>query len=523
MRARHLLVVATTCSIAAGCGVVDGESVAELGQATHFEREPIGLSLRIANGQTRPLQLFGNVQRYLQEIDVTESVQSPTDAGLTPLIQNSALRALDWRGIEQVEEIWVPSLDGSFTRERYFRGARWMEKSSELKLVALDARGRRLGAPWLAHAGRDDRFLPSDDGFVRRFVARQSAFGCSAIGNCATATFVAEALVQFRDALHPESDARTVPSSTATLRLTWDQLPALTFDVPVSRRPAGPFDYGFRVHLDTIGSPANGQYYLPGEAVSLRVTFRDGRGRRLHPEGQLPSYAEFIAGEIDSGLRYLDLQEQTRLYYALKHRESNLLAVLSGPTNDLKTPTTVVDPTLFFGPQVPFATTAVDGFTAVGQTVPPAGIVFGGFADPSLWELPVSDTVTLIIPSDAEAGTYVAAIKARRDFGGEALNRGATLEIQVGTAAASQFAPQTSCTSCHKPSKLTGFDRILHGVSDRRACFGCHASLGIEPDNALDIRVHTIHDRSDRFDVDIARCSTCHLSPPAGPARGVLP
>jgi hypothetical protein len=230
-----------------------------------------------------------------------------------------------------------------------------------------------------------------------------------------------------------------------------------------------------------------------------------------------------VSGQVASGLRYLDLQEQTRLYYALKHRESNVLAMLSGPTNKLKTPTTVVDPNLFFGPQVPFATRAVDGFSAVGQTVPPAGVVFGGFSDSSLWSLPVSDVVSLVIPADAEAGTYVAAIKARREYAGEALNRGATLDVQVGSAQRSTFTAKTTCTSCHKSAEHTGFERILHGIDDRRACFGCHASLGIEFDNALDIRVHTIHDRSDRFGADIMRCSNCHVSSPTGPARGVLP
>jgi hypothetical protein len=163
----------------------------------------------------------------------------------------------------------------------------------------------------------------------------------------------------------------------------------------------------------------------------------------------------------------------------------------------------------------------VDGFTAVGQTVPPAAIVFGGLGNPSLWSVPVSDVITFTIPADAEPGTYLAAIKARRDFGGEALNRGTTVEIQVGQASATAYTPKTQCTSCHQ--ERTGFDTILHGIGDRRACFGCHSSLGIEFDNALDMRVHTIHGRSDRFGADVRRCENCHTTPPAGPARGLLP
>jgi hypothetical protein len=527
MRARQVLMLVVTCAGTAACsgGGNDGDRhpLAELEQGLECQPAAVGLSLRFRNGQATPLQLIGEAPRFLQEIDITERVTSASDDGIAPLLASSAFSALDWSGVAEVEQIWVPSLDGTFTRERYFRGARWMEESSQLQLVAVDAGGRAAGAPWVANAGRDDDFRRSDDGFVRRFVARQLALGCASVGDCSGATFVSEGLVQFRDALDPRREARRVHPTAVALRLTWSELPSASYEVPVTlvSREDAPFDYGFQVDLEAVGAPVNGEHYVPGESVTLRVTFRDGAGQRLHPEGELPSYGEFFIGQVESGLRYLDLQEQTRLYYALKHRESNLFAMLSGPTDKLKTPTTVVDPLLFFGPQVPFATTALDGFTAVGQTVPPAAIIFGGLADPSLWSLPVSDLLTFSIPADAEPGTYVAAVKARRDYAGEALNRGATLDLQIGSAPSS-FTPKTACRNCHA-EKRTGFDTILHGVGDRRACFGCHASLGVEFDNALDIRVHTIHDRSDRFDGNVAECSICHLTPPEGPARGILP
>jgi len=338
-----------------------------------------------------------------------------------------------------------------------------------------------------------------------------------------TATFRAEALIQLRDALTPEKDARNVPRAATALQVSFSQLPGKVYSVELVHQSAGSDGpgYGFQVQLEPSSAPANGAYYVPGEQVSFRVTFRDGQGQRLFPPGQLPTYAEFVSGQVESGLRYLDVALATRLYYSLKHRESNVLAVLSGPVHKLKTPQTVVDPNLLFLPQAPFATPGVDGYTAVAQTVPAAGIVFGGLSDPSLWSTPVSDVLTFTVPADAEPGTYLAAIKARRDFGGEALNRGATVEIQVGQAQATTFSPKTRCTSCHQ--ERTSFDTILHGISDRRACFGCHSSLGIEFDNVLDIRVHTIHDRSDRFGADVMRCSNCHSSAPTGPARGLLP
>ncbi|HWZ90449.1 MAG TPA: hypothetical protein VNW92_16410, partial [Polyangiaceae bacterium] len=118
--------------------------------------------------------------------------------------------------------------------------------------------------------------------------------------------------------------------------------------------------------------------------------------------------------------------------------------------------------------------------------------------------------------------TYVGAVKARREFAGEALNRAGSVDFQVGQAEPTSFIPKTACTTCHAQER-TQFATILHGIGDRRACFGCHSSLGIEFDNALDIRVHTIHDRSDRFGADVRTCTNCHLTTPDGPARGLLP
>ncbi|HEY4105291.1 MAG TPA: hypothetical protein VGM44_15445, partial [Polyangiaceae bacterium] len=427
-------------------------------------------------------------------------------------------------GVKQVEEIWIPALDGTFTRERYFRNARWMENSANFKVIALDSRGHEVGLPLVAHAGSDDRERPEDDGFTRRFNARQIATGCASVGDCSAATYTEEALIQYRDALHPERDARTLPASAAGLRLSFDELPHSHYDVALTHRARAslPFGYGFSVSYAPISTPANGKFYLPGENITFRVTFRDGQGNRLHPQGSLPTYASTLSGQDQSGLRYLNIQLQTRLYYALKHRESNLLTVLSGPTDKLKTPATVVDPNLLFAPQVPFATPAVDGFTAVGETIPSAAITFGGISDPSLWNTPVSDTVTFTIPADAAPGTYVAAIKARREFAGEALNRAASVDVQIGQVSPTTFVPKTACTSCHSDER-TQFTTILHGIGDRRACFGCHSSLGIEFDNVLDIRVHTIHDRSDRFPANVRNCTNCHLTTPDAPARGLLP
>ena len=335
MSAKQFLLISVVCGGLASCGQGSGgESVSASQEAARRSEEtPVGLSLFFVNGEASPLRVSGSSPRFLQEIDLVDFQSSTIDTGMQPLIDAGPLAKLDWRELTQVEELWIPAQDGSFTRERYYRNARWMEQPSKLRLIALDELGNEVGPPVFVTAGRDDELKDIDDAFVRRFVARQSAMGCPAVGDCSGAVFVAEALVQLRDNLHPDQGFE-IPKSARALRLTWTLLPERPYQVPLgSAEDEGAFAYGFDVTLEPEGAPENGQFYVPGEAVSFRVTFRDGEGNRLHAPGTLPTYADYFLGLEQSGLRYLDLTIQTRLHYALKHRESNLFAVLSGPTD----------------------------------------------------------------------------------------------------------------------------------------------------------------------------------------------
>jgi hypothetical protein len=512
-------------------------SAAPAAAAPDAGRAPAPLGLFFRNGASAPLALPGDdLPRYLDEIDLVASVTTADDRGIEPLLVEGDFAALDWRGVALVEETWTPSLDGTFTRDRFYRGARWMERPSFFLAFPVDGADRPTGPPLFAFAGVDDALGPFDDGLVRRFVARQTATGCPAEGDCAGATFTAQGLAQWRYALRAGARDERIGRSTERLRLLWSEDPARLRDVAVARDDGAPFGLGFRVALEEASEPPNGSFYRPGDAVQVRLTFTDGAGNRLHPPGSLPTYGQFFRGEVESGLRYVDtFRLSTYLYYALKHRESNVLVALSGPVDRLRTPQTVVDPLEFFAPQTTFARADVDGFSSVVQGVPPAAIVFGGAADPSCfappppegppptcpWDAPVSDVVTFIVPPDAPPGTYLVAVKARREFAGEPRRDGDVLTVQVGQGAPTTFTPGTGkCQTCHQgPASL---DVILHGLGDRRACFGCHSSLGIEFNNALDVRVHAVHDRSDRFAGDVRRCDTCHLVPPTGPARGLL-
>jgi hypothetical protein len=499
-------------------------SIASAHGGGHGHDREIGLSVRIDNGVAPEIGIVGRDERFVDELDiVTATVTSPLEDGIDALITGGDLAGLDWSGVDFVDEEWRPDTLGTFTRQRFYRNAAWMEEASTFFIFQMDQHGHYLPVePMVIRAGTDDRLSRSDDAFVRRFSARQITTGCAAVDDCTTATGnVVQGLVQLRQAQHPE-DAVAISSHTSTLRIYWTADPGRVRDVPIHHiSPSNSdFDYGFKADFDVVTAPTNGRFYVPGEAITFRLNFMDGAGNPLSGP-DLPTYADFLGGGTESGLRYFDLFLNPTLYYALKHREGNLLLVMGGPSDRLKVTDNTVPVGDFFLPQTQSAFSDQQGFSAVVTSVPPFSVIFGGaLFDPAIWNTPVPDEVTLTVPADALPGTYVVALKARRDFAGQALNTGSVKRIQVGTNRRTRWSGTTKpCNTCHQGESDLG--NILHGIGDRESCVaGCHVSLGNEPDNALDYRVHFIHSRSDRYSANPNNCRTCHLQQPTGVPRG---
>src|SRR5205823_7786404 len=138
---------------------------------------------------------------------------------------------------------------------------------------------------------------------------------------------------------------------------------------------AFPFGYGFQPSLEEVSPPAKG-FYNRGEKASFRIVLRDGQSKLLHPQDSLPTFGQFLRGEIENtgGLRYYDgFQISPTLYYALKHREANFLVTLSGPTNAFHTPVTTINTAQALGVLDPTVWTkvATDDFSDVVTGVPP--------------------------------------------------------------------------------------------------------------------------------------------------------
>lgn len=509
-----------TAAVAVAAATVTAGGAAEAAPPS----PPVGLSLwfeegevRYENGEPKDVTLYENFDRYVQELDITATIETPTDTGVSVLAEQGDMAGLDWRGIEQVDEDYRPDLaNGGFVRSRFYRHARWMERFSSFLVVPVDSRDRIVGVPILDVAGFDNLWLPTDSNFIRRMDARQLTYGCEAVGQCTNPTrFVVQGLMQIRQAQYPNIVAQKIPKQAEYLKVIWTEDLDNPRYVPLQHKKYNetPYKYGFQIEAKAA-TPPNGQYFLPGQQVPVTLTYKDGAGNRLHPAGSLPTVQDFLDNDIPSGLRYYDgIRQQLTLYYALKHREGLAITTLTGPTNLEKMPKHVLSFNDFFAPQASYATVEEDGFTSL--TILNPSIPQQLF--PDLLDSPVSDTVTFTLPANAKPGTYVFAVKGRRDWGGEALNRGTSIDIQVGQAAKTTFTPTTgNCQNCHSNTntQVSGLDKINHGLGDRRTCVGCHGKMDFEPDHALDYRIHLIHTRSERVPDDPNDCSMCHTSPP---------
>lgn len=480
---------------------------------------PVGLALEIENGRGRPLRVRAGQRFFLNQIDVRASVTANVDEGVRGLARSGDFAGLSWAGVRQADQEFVglQNFDGTFTLRRFFRGAVWMDGPSSFVVTQIDAEGHPTAPPWEVALGFDGHRSPGDSFFVRRLRAIQWIRDCPRKESCAGATqFEEEGLVEARNSRTPGETVPFDPRTTA-LRVQWSLIPERSYDIAVEQIPLPAYDYGFNIGLEPLTAPGAGGVYPPGSTITFQATLMDGSGNRLHPPGSLPTYAEVAFGGNEAGILYYNaFFDPTTTYYRRKHREHHMMVQIIGPTQKVQPIRSIIDLPAFLtedDTQV-VATPGRDGVYSEYQTFPPANDLFGGAIDPTHagWFEPVSDTFTFHIPPDAEAGTYLVTMKARRAYLGEDIPRTQTMEIQVGTPVHTEAVLGTGpCNSCH--SGAGSLDIVLHANGNRAACAGCHTPLGFELEGPVYVRAHFIHSRSNRFDANVGRCSNCHIDP----------
>lgn len=470
--------------------------------------EPAGLDLTFSDEANDPVAVIAGGTYYIDSLTVMTEVHGD-DSGVLQLLQTSSKFAnLDWSQLDLDRVDWIPEFDGTYQLQQYYRQAGWMGGTHRFTVTLLGG-DEVLGGPFTLETTDEWPAPPGDPFATRRFSAMVFAHGAPGEGDTTGAEFSAQAWLQLRNGV-PESGTFSIPVRATHLRINWDHLPWRTLELPVEPVLSSDYAYGFEIRVEPT-PPETGAHYVPGEEVTFQLTFVDGLGNRLHPVGSLPTYGEFMRGEVLSGLQYYAFFPGI-VYYRDKNREGVLLASLTGPSKRVRQTHEAV-PTIEFLTQ-PVQVAAFperDGFSSLWAIVPPSPIVFG---DPGGWDTPVADHVKFRLPDDALTGQYTFAIKARRVYRGEESLATAVVKIPVGPPSLDgDSGPKLvgNCESCH--TETFALSRMLHHVEDVTTCTGCHLPLEFEQNNLLPYRMHRIHSLSDRYQENPRDCTVCHLDP----------
>jgi hypothetical protein len=475
---------------------------------------PIGIALDVEDGVAPPLRIRSRQRFYIQQIDLRAHVDRGVDEGVAGLARAGDFAALDWTGTRGVDEsfVSVASADGTFTRRRMFRDARWMNEPSRFAIEQLDAAGRRLGAPLVVHTGREFEPGPDDSFFVRRLRAIQWANDCASRSDCSRATsFLEEALVELRYASGPGPSA-VLDARTTRLRVTWTANHDHAYTIPVEQVTSPTWDYGFVIDLAVVTPPGPAGVYTPGQTLQVKFILRDGAGTPLHPPGVLPTFLDYLSGQDPPGIDYWNVNEKVMTYYRRKHKEKQMVIALEGPLHATGPVRNTLD---FIGGiiasrdgAVTTATPELNGFFGEAAAVPAWSTLIG--LQPA--DSPVGDTAQFTLPANALPGTYKITMKARRSYLGQELAVAKVIELQVGTAIRTPAHLATgTCRDCHQGG--ADLTRIGHGLSagERDTCTTCHVPLPFEPEGPLYVRTHFVHSRTDRLAAPRIRCASCHL------------
>ncbi|PTL80037.1 cytochrome C [Vitiosangium sp. GDMCC 1.1324] len=479
----------------------------------------VGLALEVEDGAGVPLKVRAGQTFYINQIDLRATATATKDEGVDGLRKVGDFAKLPWQGLALVDEepVLLPNADKTFTRRRFYRSAKWMEQPSVFTVQPVDARGRPTGRAIPLHIGKDDQRKSNDDFFIRRLRAIQWTKDCRSVSDCTGAKkFEEEALVEVRNARTGATWFSLSPDTRA-LRVSWSVRPGEDYSIPVEQVARPTYAYGFSIDVKAVTPPRADGTYAPGASVTFQLALRDGAGKRLHPEGSLPSYNEVVFGQNEPGIQYYSaFFDPTTTYYRRKHRERMLMTQIIGPAQRIQPIRSIIDMPAFLDLSNDVQTVGTlerDGVFSQFQTFPPANKLFGGafYPNEGRWDAPVSDTWTYKLPANAEPGTYLVTVKGRRVFMGEDIPASRTIEIQVGTTRHTEPKLTTGpCNSCH--SEGGELSKVLHGNDNRAACAGCHAPLGFELEGPIFVRTHFIHSRSDRFDAPKEQCSSCHLT-----------
>jgi hypothetical protein len=225
----------------------------------------------------------------------------------------------------------------------------------------------------------------------------------------------------------------------------------------------------------SITPPANGNYYVAGEAPEVRVTLRN------HSDGSIVAPAVYTTPQDTAGTTGGGLNVALLYVYGPRAKSVPVLAMdtVTDPNFDSATDTPTQGHELFVnsdGSLPPQVTTDMTGF---GYQLLP-------------------------IPADMTAGTYMVRVRigdyGRVGTGNYHIESTAFTDIQIGTATVEPKVAGNACIDCHGTGTAPFHDERHAVVFNTDQCLACHDQSG---NFAIPIanRVHAVHSANPDGDI----------------------
>jgi hypothetical protein len=465
---------------------------------------------------TQKLQVVSGTTYFLQQLTLMDTTlgrhTDPKD--LTAVARwmrtESRFKGLDWRNLSVTLDEWTPG----WTREVHFGNANWMGvKGDTFKVEVLDTDGVVRNT---IEYGRDEFLGSSSVAGHSRFSWRMEGVGPPQFpgdvtprpmegmppGTPATPTFRTTFRLDLVGSTNPFKTFRIEGlKGDGAIRVTWSQLPQQPFYFPVtfvSQADLAPtcqdkdgkaVACGFGLDPEVqFTIPRNGKgFYEPGETFDVFMRIKDGDGNLLHKPNEFASYREMFA-EQSNGLLYFN---PAHISTFLEADVGSGIQVV-GPLQNFQTWRDTKDPSPYFN------------IAPMHQNLASPIAAFGFI--PGLLDAHWPTRLSVSLPQGAQAGTYVALLKANRQFMGERTAKTEAVFFQVGQSEPTSYPGQVgNCQICHRG--VLSLDNLRHGLSvdHIESCKTCHT-------NAISREIHQLHVRSDKFRASKADCTMCHLT-----------
>ncbi|MBX7096694.1 MAG: hypothetical protein K1X89_03190 [Myxococcaceae bacterium] len=528
-----------------GCAILAtgeplGKGSAKLDYPDSCPRHPL-LPPVPATPTPEPMPIMTGTDYFLGQLALVDEVEGLHDDPSQPaapaewITRKSLFNDLDWRGLGVQHDDFLEaggSPLGTYEKRVTYGGANWMNALDDEFLVELvDGDGnvrssqsyRRLDFLAQNPIAQHTRVTwsispvgaPKFPGDLTLHQAPAGGPNDAPVGPPTSTTMVR---IELATQAHPEKVVN-VPaglSGDGAFRVSWSQLPNRTFLFPVrftapETLPPScygaddtkvPCTFGIQPKV-TFSTPANGEFYVPGESFEVTAAALDGAGNRLHPADALPSWNEYARGQ-SNGLMYFNL------FPLVAYGEVDSIAglALTGPTQNMRFSYTRGGRDQLF--LADFALGGADSGRAMVVFPTPAaavGALVGGR------DAPVPTHYRFTVPADAPAGTYLVELKLHRQFLGERVTKATPFYFQVGQAERTRFPGRVgNCQLCHRgPLSL---DNVRHGlpVDFIEGCKTCHNIDDNAGSRSVEV-IHEIHMSSTKFTArQKSDCSLCHLT-----------